>query len=428
MGTRHLPSVLFVMHLHSLLLLLLLLFLQAILKIEGQQQSKLETHKARPVENVSQRTNRYLAPKSKKKRDQKLQTLNLKWRRLNRKRKHQRKRSAQKKKVEKLDKKRTKLINGVLGYQRKSRNGAASNDGSLIKWENVRGYFQWRRKKRQVGRSRPLECCKKVEVTSVGEAAEKQWDRLGLYYASGQILNGRMVYQNENRTQSIFYVLGEFDGWLLGPKPGVNYGGIKNFHDGKCVHSSNSYVFKKWGFYDGPKDTEDPEEAYPYWKYNDPTLKVKCISKTVQVFSKRVPDPSRGPMLRSIYSTAIPVLKDSCGDPLATGKLNMEAWIIKAECAGTCGRSGIQLTMDKGRADLLIVVTRADLDLSNYCFNCNSYWAGRLLSGERANWGTAGPGMEFRMYVVIVGYDDYIGLTMEIDSHNLINASAHKLK
>lgn len=310
-------------------------------------------------------------------------------------------------------------------------NGAASNDGSLIKWENVQERFLWKRKKRQAvgtGRSDMLECCKKILVTSSSQASIKQWDRLGLYYTTGQILHGRMVYQNENRTQSIFYILGEFDGWLLGPTPDVNYGGIKNYHDGMCVHTSHVAVSRKWGYYDGPENTKDPEEAFPYWKYNDETLSVRCVPKTVNIDSKKIPDKSRGPMLRKLYRRAGPLLRERCGPPIATSKLNMDAWVVTARCGGDCRRSNITLQLSNGKADILIVATQSELDLTRYCFTCNSYWSGRLLSGELANWSTAGPGMAFRLYVIIVGYDDYVSLSLKIDSDNLVDASSHKLK
>jgi len=307
-------------------------------------------------------------------------------------------------------------------------NGAASNDGSLIKWENVRGHFQWRRKKREAVSGRSLECCKKVLVSAGGQASTKQWDRMGLYYSTGKVLHGRMIYQNVNRTQSIFYILGEFDGWLLGPTPGVNYGGVKNYHDGLCVHTSHPRISRTWGYYDGPKNTKDPEEAFPYWNYDDKTLTVRCVPKTVHIDSKMIPDKSRGPMLQQLYRKAGPVLRDRCGPPLATGKLNMDAWLVKARCGGDCRRSNITLQLKNGQADILIVATRAELNLTEYCFTCNSYWAGRLLSGDQATWSTAGPGMAFRLYVIIVGYDEYVSLNLKIDSDNLVDASSHKLK
>ena len=48
----------------------------------------------------------------------------------------------------------------------------------------------------------------------------------------------RMVYQMTNSSQKLYYMIGQFDGWLLGPKVGINYGGIKNTHDGMCVQSN----------------------------------------------------------------------------------------------------------------------------------------------------------------------------------------------
>ena len=49
----------------------------------------------------------------------------------------------------------------------------------------------------------------------------------------------RLVYQMSNSTQKLYYMIGQFDGWLLGPTLGVNYGGIENTHDGMCVHGSH---------------------------------------------------------------------------------------------------------------------------------------------------------------------------------------------
>ena len=38
---------------------------------------------------------------------------------------------------------------------------------------------------------------------------------------SGENLNGRMVYVNKKATQRIYYLYGEFDGWMLGPQKGI---------------------------------------------------------------------------------------------------------------------------------------------------------------------------------------------------------------
>jgi len=301
-------------------------------------------------------------------------------------------------------------------------NGAASNNGGIIKWENITARFAWRRKRQTV------ECCKKLVLSSSGNAGVKQWDRMGLYYSTGQVLHGRMVYQHENWTQSIFYIYGEYDGWLLGPTPDVNFGGIKNSHDGMCVHTSDVIDSKGWGYYSGPKDTKDPEEAYPHWKHDDGTLSVKCVPKTVHIDSRKVPDQTRGPMLRKLYRRTGRLIREKCGPPLVPGKLNMDAWIVSARCGGDCHKTQISLSLSNGEADILIVAAQSELDLTKYCFRCHSFWSSRLLSGREATWRTSVPGTSFRMYVIIIGYADYVSLNIKIDSANLVDAFTHKLK
>lgn len=100
------------------------------------------------------------------------------------------------------------------------------------------------------------ECCNKVVLTASGPALLRQWDRMGTYSYTGQTLHGRYVYQHENFTQHIFYIFGEFDGWLLGPTPDLNFGGVKNSHDRMCVHTQDSIDTKAWGYYAGPRDTK----------------------------------------------------------------------------------------------------------------------------------------------------------------------------
>ena len=53
-------------------------------------------------------------------------------------------------------------------------------------------------------------------LSSRGPAGEKQWDRMGTYSTTGQMLHGRLVYRHQHNNQHIFYIYGEFDGWLLG--------------------------------------------------------------------------------------------------------------------------------------------------------------------------------------------------------------------
>ena len=62
----------------------------------------------------------------------------------------------------------------------------------------------------------PLECCTTVILASTGAAGSKQWDRMGTFTQTGETLHGRLVYKHQHRHQHIFYIYGEFDGWLVG--------------------------------------------------------------------------------------------------------------------------------------------------------------------------------------------------------------------
>ena len=62
----------------------------------------------------------------------------------------------------------------------------------------------------------PSECCTTVILASSGAAASKQWDRMGTFRQTGRTLHGRLVYKHQHRHQHIFYIFGQFDGWLVG--------------------------------------------------------------------------------------------------------------------------------------------------------------------------------------------------------------------
>ena len=53
-------------------------------------------------------------------------------------------------------------------------------------------------------------------LASTGAAAIKQWDRMGTFTETGQRLHGRLVYKHQQHQQHIFYIYGQFDGWLVG--------------------------------------------------------------------------------------------------------------------------------------------------------------------------------------------------------------------
>lgn len=304
-------------------------------------------------------------------------------------------------------------------------NGAASNTGGLVTWSPGQESFHWERRRR---RREAVDCCKKVMVSATGEAARLQWDRMGIYYATGDSLHGRQVYQHENWTQNLFYMYGEFDGWLLGPKSNENFGGLKNGHDGMCVHTADSTQSRGWGYYAGPKDTRDPKEAFPHWRHDDGSLTVRCVPKSVQIDSRKIPDPDRAPLLRKIYSKTKLLLRRANGRRPVPGPINMEVWLVSARCSSDCHTTSISLTLANGQADILLVAAQDTLDISNYCFSCHSYWAGRLQTGQTSSYKTNVPGPIFKLYVIIVGYTDYISLTVKVDSPNVLETKSEVLK
>ena len=104
--------------------------------------------------------------------------------------------------------------------------------------------------------------------------------------------------------QQLYYILDQFDGWLLGPSTGLNLGGVKNSHDSMCVTESgrarwvaeniyNSIHYTcvlvlccfRWGYYDGPTNIDNPETAYPYWRYDDKSLSVRCGLVTWTIYT-----------------------------------------------------------------------------------------------------------------------------------------------
>ena len=152
----------------------------------------------------------------------------------------------------------------------------------------------------------------------------------------------------------------------------MNFGGVKNNHDRMCVHTQDSIDYRNWGevevvvemmmdmmsgYYDGPRDTRDPEEAFPYWKTDDPTLVLRCVPVSVRIDSRLVADPARAPLLRRLYRRSGRLIRNKCGPPLVRGKLNMEAWEVEVKCGGDCGRTEITITMKTGRvSDILLLV------------------------------------------------------------------------
>jgi len=309
-------------------------------------------------------------------------------------------------------------------YVSPGKNGAASNDGILIKWEKVTGWGRRKRSLNAVDRG----CCSKIRVSALGKSAKVQWNRLGVYTAvTHQIHNGRMVYGMPNNTQKLYYLNGRFDGWLLGPRLGHNYGGIKNSHDGMCVHEAPS----GWGYYDGPENIDNPEEAYPFWKYDDKSLDVACVSQSVSIHTEMVPDQTRGPALVNVYRRARPMLLKKCGPrPQEGEKINVDIWLVRASCAGKCGKTTVSLKIKNDIADILIIASYSELDIKRHCIKCYPFWAGRISSIEpERTWSTIGKEADIVLHVMVVGYtSDKLILDINMDSSNILSLQAEKLK
>merc|ERR1719228_2004968 len=235
---------------------------------------------------------------------------------------------------------------------------------------------------------------------------------------------------------------------MLGPQKGLNFGGIKNNHDGMCVHgeenmqgrfcvrknhddysricSNRSPSFAKhktsgWSYYAGSIDTTDPEVAFPNWRQDDGSLKVRCMPRHVNIDSKQIPNDIRGRMLVKIYKKVRRLLVTSCGPPLSN-HLNIDVWVVEFVCGGPCHTTHITLNLVQGKSDVLMVASKQNTDLTRLCVRCN-YWATRMQQRDRKRWRTMVKGSQSFVYIIIVGYSEYINLNIQFDSPNIISAN-----
>ena len=71
---------------------------------------------------------------------------------------------------------------------------------------------------------------------------------------------------------------------------------------------------------------------------------VSCIKKTVSIVTEMVPDDTRGPALVQVFRRVRPLLSARCGPlPQEIDKINVDLWIVKARCKGSCGPTSISL-------------------------------------------------------------------------------------
>ena len=63
------------------------------------------------------------------------------------------------------------------------------------------------------------ECCPYIEVSSRGEAAQRQPQRLGVFTATDQGWSDRPIYKHQHNAEYLFYLQSKSKGlWMVGPK------------------------------------------------------------------------------------------------------------------------------------------------------------------------------------------------------------------
>ena len=68
------------------------------------------------------------------------------------------------------------------------------------------------------GLARP-ECCPHIEISSGGEAAHRQPQRLGVFTAVDRGWSDRPIYQHRHNAEYLFYLQSKSKGlWMVGPK------------------------------------------------------------------------------------------------------------------------------------------------------------------------------------------------------------------
>ena len=63
------------------------------------------------------------------------------------------------------------------------------------------------------------ECCPYIEISSRGEAAQRQPQRLGVFSAIDHGWSDRPIYQHQHNAEYLFYLQSKSKGlWMVGPK------------------------------------------------------------------------------------------------------------------------------------------------------------------------------------------------------------------
>jgi len=109
------------------------------------------------------------------------------------------------------------------------------------------------------------ECCRQVSITSLGPAANYQWNTMGRYSYGGEQDNRPYFIQQDVDTPNYLYYLEWLGLWYVGDTLGANMGGLCNWGDSKCPDQLEDV----WNFYEWGDGTSND------WA-EDPTLIVNC--------------------------------------------------------------------------------------------------------------------------------------------------------
>ena len=68
------------------------------------------------------------------------------------------------------------------------------------------------------------------------------------------------------------------------------------------------------------------------FRFDDSSLSVGCVPRSVSITTEMIPDAARGPALVRLYRRVRPLLLARCGPPppeLTTDKINIDLWTVK---------------------------------------------------------------------------------------------------
>ena len=100
------------------------------------------------------------------------------------------------------------------------------------------------------------------------------------------------------------------------------------------------------------------------FRFDDSSLSVGCVPRSVSLTTEMIPDAARGPALLRLYRRVKPLLLAKAGPPeLSSDKVNIDLWTVKwvaiitsfshlvsvrISCLGKCGKTSVTLNVFTG--------------------------------------------------------------------------------